>query len=198
MLLVGLPVFSVWEKRDSVKPAHAVFLLTFGLLLGAIAGFAFAQMRHAGAGWGGLGLAMIMFGAGALASILLSAGIMASLMLALRDEREVEARRQFRRHSGEPERPSLQPLSAREISTRLVVPLASMTILCIVAAVHTLRSASVPNYLRLLGLYRGPNDPRELSFAVTPAPYALQLGIVIIVAVGCAVWAIVVYMRRLR
>jgi hypothetical protein len=197
-LFVALPLVFVWESRDSVRTRHAAVLLVLALLCGAVAVAALVAGRAAPAGWAKLMPGLVLLGAGALGTLFLSAAVMTSIALLLRDEEAVEARRKARRYSGEPVRPSFAPLSRREVEFRLVFLLGAMASFWICVVGNMLASRSTTNFLRFVGLYAGPKDPRMLSWADTPGPYMLQLMLFGLLAVGFGIWTVVEYMKRFR
>lgn len=194
----AFPALIVWQLWDSLSPRHAVVPLVAAVVLGIAAAAAYAWLRGSPSGMARLVPALLLFGAGALGAFLLVVATMVGVSLAVRDERSVEAARQRRRASGEPIRPSMAPLSMKEVYFRLVFSLVLMALFWIGAVVHMVTSESMPNYLRAVGLFAGPNDPRVLSHASTPDAYFLQLSIFAALALAFSAWAVVAYLRRKR
>lgn len=198
ILFVAFPFLFVWSGRDRIEARHVAILFVLALLCGLVAGGAFLSVGGTTAGWARLAPGLVLLGAGAIGILLLSSAIMALAALVLRDERNVAFRRELDRYSGEPRRPSMAPYSGREWHTRFLLALFVGAAFWSIVTVHMIVSGSAVNYLRVVGLYRGPDDPRTLSFAHTPEPYMLQVLLFGLIAVAFLVASVVVYVRGPR
>jgi hypothetical protein len=198
IVFVALPLVFVWSARDSIRRVHVIVLFGLALACGVAALLAFGWTRATPSGLGRLAPALLMLGAGALGGVLLSSAVMSLIALVLRDDDAVAFRREARKYSREPRRPSLAPFSREEINVRFLVSLGSMAAFWICATAWMITSASTPNFVRIVGLYAGPKAPRTLSFAQTPEPYMVQLLLFGMLAAGFSAWTLVMYLRYSR
>jgi hypothetical protein len=198
IVLVALPLLFVWHARDAIRPRHVIALFSLALACGLVALLSLGWARAAPAGWARMGPAMILLGAGGLGAVLLSSAVMSLIALLARDEDAAEHRRQARQYSTEPRRPSFAPLSREETNIRFLTALGAMAAFWICATAHMITSASIPNFVRIVGLYAGPHAPRTLSFAHTPEPFMVQLLLFALLAAGFSAWTFVMYLRYER
>lgn len=196
LILVVLPLASMWWSRDAIRRRHVVILFGVALTSAIVA----TVMMKALPGFSGTLAAIvpatILLGAGVLGIGTLVAGLVGAVILATRDEAAHRAREAAFGASGEPRRPSLQPLSRREAEGRFIVSLASLSGVFAYAFVRGVMASEVQNYLRMLGLFRGADGPYRLSYDATPVPYLLQLAVAALLSIGFGALALSRYRRH--
>lgn len=198
IVFVALPLVFVWGARDSIRRVHVIVLFVLALTCGAVALLSLGWAEASPSGLARLAPAFVLLGAGALGGVLLSSAVMSLIALILRDEDAVEFRREARKYSREPRRPSLAPFSREETNVRFLVSLGSMAAFWISATAWMITSPTTPNFVRIAGLYAGPKAPRVLSLAQTPEPYMVQLLLFGVLAAGFSAWTLVMYLRYSR
>ncbi|MBK8648912.1 MAG: hypothetical protein IPN16_20695 [Gemmatimonadetes bacterium] len=196
LIVVVFPLASMWWSRDAIRRRHVTILLGVALTSAIVA----VVMLKALPGFSGTLAAIvpatILLGAGMLGIGTLVAALAGAFILATRDEAAHRSREAAFAASGEPRRPSLQPLSRRETEGRLIASLASLSGVFAYAFVRGVMATEVQNYLRMLGLFSGPNGPYRLSYDATPVPYVLQLAVAVLLSIGFGTLALSRYRRH--
>lgn len=196
LIVVVFPLASMWWSRDAIRRRHVTILLGVALTSGIVAVVMMKALPDFGGSLAAIVPATILLGAGMLGIGTLIAGLAGAFILATRDESAHRAREAAFTASGEPRRPSLQPLSRREAEGRFIVSLASLSGVLAYAFVRGVMASEVQNYLRMLGLFSGPNGPYRLSYDATPVPYMLQLAVAALLSIGFGTLALSRYRRH--
>ncbi len=196
LILVVLPLASMWWSRDAIRRRHVVILLGVALTSATVAAVLMMALPDFSGTLAAIVPATILLGAGMLGIGTLVAALAGAVILATRDEAAHRAREAAFAASGEPRRPSLQPLSRREQEGRFIASLASLSGIFAYAFVRGVMASEVQNYLRMLGLFSGPNGPYRLSYDATPVPYLLQLALAALLSIGLGTLALSRYRRH--